>query len=889
MSPLVPMLHRALAFLVAFAAMSTAQSPASLPSSQVHPVEVSPDGTRLFVVNTPDARLAVFDLRDPTRPLLLGEVEVGLEPVSVRARDDGEVWVVAQLADSIQVVDVDRLECVATIECSDEPADVVFAAGRAFVACATAREVLVFDPVTRARVASIPVFGDEPRALAASADRVWVASWRSGNRTTVVPADLAPPQPPPSRPGLPPAPAAGLIVDATDPTWRAAHGVTLTDEDVFEIDARTLAVVRSFVGAGTMNFGLALRPGAGELWVTNTDARNRVRFEPALRGHVVDNRVTRIALGAAPSVVPIDLNPGLDYAMLPNPGALATALAQPMGACWSPSGDELYVAAFGSDRVGVLDAGGAVIARIEIGTTPGTRVARREKRGPRGLRSHTALAEFAIGHDPLPRDLREARGFLYDAKLSGNGTASCASCHVDAVHDGIAWDLGDPGGTMRTVTDGGVTTSFHPMKGPMLTQTLQGIAESGRLHWRGDRADFAAFDVTFADLLGGAVPALPDMADFARFANTIRFPPNPNLHRDRSLPAVPAPDSALDGLVFFTTEPFFGTDTCSSCHRLPTGTNRAIVPASTLLEAQSFEVPGLRGIYGRLPASGPNGARTSGFGVSHDGSRKDVVDLHERTPFHLYDGSLKLQNYLLHLDTGTAPVVGWTHGVDRSNHADPALAAAWNLLETRAALGECDLVARGVLDGEPIGLLFAPATGTWRRDVANAPTSTRAQLETLLAAGRLRITLFGALPGDGLRVALDEDLDGVLDGDARATTLGAGTAGCSLALRTNREARLGDPDFALVASGAPAAARGVVLLASASTVWRGFGLDLLVDPLASSIVEVAADGRGIALVLVPIPADPVLAGTTLHCQSVFIAACGPNGLGASQALRIALR
>lgn len=907
------MLARALLAAAVLSAAAAAQSPASFESSTVHGVEVSPDGTRLFVVDTPNARLAVFDLRDPRRPVLLGEVPVGLEPVSVRARSDREVWVVAQLADSIQVVDVDALACVATIACADEPADVVFALERAFIACATTREVLVVDAVTRARIATIPVFCDEPRALAVAGERVFVASWRSGNRTTVVPVDQAPPQPPPSRPGLPPAPAAGLIVDATDPAWRTAHGVTLTDEDVFEIDARTLAITRSFAGAGTMCLGLAARPDGSSLWVTNTEARNRVRFEPALRGHVVDNRVTRIDLGTGAGVLPIDLNPGIDYGVLPNPAALSTALAQPIGACWSPSGGELFVAAFGTDRVGVLDHNGAVIARIEIGTTPGTRVAPREKRGPRGLAHHpsqpllyvhnrlsnsltvvdtatrTALRELAIEHDPTPRDLREARGFLYDARLSGNGTASCASCHVDAVHDGLAWDLGDPGGTMQSVTVGGVTTSFHPMKGPMLTQTLQGVAESGRLHWRGDRTDFAAFDVAFAELLGGAVPAPADMADFARFANSIRFPPNPNLPRDRSLPATPAPDSALDGLLFFTTEPFFGTDTCASCHHLPTGTNRMIVPAATLLEAQAFEVPGLRGIDKRLPASGPGGARTSGYGVSHDGSRRDVVDLHERTPFHLYDGSLKLQNYVLHLDTGTAPVVGWTHGIELGNHADPSLAAAWSLLESRAALGECDLVARGELDGEPIGLLFLPATSTWRRDVASAATSTRAQLDALLAAGRLRMTLFGAMPGDGLRVALDSDLDGVLDGDARASTFGPGTAGCALVLRTNREARLGDPDFALVVSGATAGARGAVLLAGASTPWRGLGLDLLVDPGSSSIVDVLADARGIAVAAVPIPADPSLFGTPVRAQAVLVDACAPAGLAATRALRVVLR
>ncbi len=35
----------------------------------------------------------------------------------------------------------------------------------------------------------------------------------------------------------------------------------------------------------------------------------------------------------------------------------------------------------------------------------------------------------------------------------------------------------------------GRKTTFHPMKGPMTTQTLRGMATHGALHWRGDRVD----------------------------------------------------------------------------------------------------------------------------------------------------------------------------------------------------------------------------------------------------------------------------------------------------------------------------------------------------------------------------------------------------------------
>ena len=66
---------------------------------------------------------------------------------------------------------------------------------------------------------------------------------------------------------------------------------------------------------------------------------------------------------------------------------------------------------------------------------------------------------------------------------SGNGTISCASCHVDADVDGLAWDFGNPGGDLDTVFGMNLTAwdmalqprTVHPMKGPMLTQTLRAL------------------------------------------------------------------------------------------------------------------------------------------------------------------------------------------------------------------------------------------------------------------------------------------------------------------------------------------------------------------------------------------------------------------------------
>src|SRR6202008_1320323 len=76
-------------------------------SGPVRPLALSPDRTHLFAVNTPDNRLEIFNV-DGTNGTLThsGSVPVGLEPVAVAARTNGEVWVVNHLSDSVSIVDV---------------------------------------------------------------------------------------------------------------------------------------------------------------------------------------------------------------------------------------------------------------------------------------------------------------------------------------------------------------------------------------------------------------------------------------------------------------------------------------------------------------------------------------------------------------------------------------------------------------------------------------------------------------------------------------------------------------------------------------------------------------------------------------------------------------
>ena len=106
-------------------------------SGQVRPLALSPDGTRLFAVNTPDNRLEIFRVT-PQGLTPEFSVPVGMEPVAVAARSNAEVWVVNHLSDSVSIVDVSGAVPVVkrTLQVGDEPSDIVFAGAtfdRAFI------------------------------------------------------------------------------------------------------------------------------------------------------------------------------------------------------------------------------------------------------------------------------------------------------------------------------------------------------------------------------------------------------------------------------------------------------------------------------------------------------------------------------------------------------------------------------------------------------------------------------------------------------------------------------------------------------------------------------------------------------------------------------------
>ena len=121
-------------------------------------------------------------------------VPVGLEPVAVAVRDVAEVWVVNHLSDSISIVNTQALAeteatepgvpfVTRTLLVGDEPRDIVFAQGRAFITTAHRGQQR-----THPSIADVPGAGDPnctPQGLAGrmsgcstpgSPARAWAAS-----------------------------------------------------------------------------------------------------------------------------------------------------------------------------------------------------------------------------------------------------------------------------------------------------------------------------------------------------------------------------------------------------------------------------------------------------------------------------------------------------------------------------------------------------------------------------------------------------------------------------------------------------------------------------------------------------------------------------------------
>jgi hypothetical protein len=432
-------------------------------------------------------------------------------------------------------------------------------------------------------------------------------------------------------------------------------------------------------------------------------------------------------------------------------------------------------------------------------------------------------------YNPEPPSVVAGRPFLYDARRSSShGDSSCGSCHIFGDLDSTVWDLGDPDGTVLNNPGPfipvppefgndpmfGVPVDLHPMKGPMATQSLRGMANHGPMHWRGDRtggndepnaqpnsgafneaAAFKKFNPAFVGLLGrSAQLSEAELQQFTDFILQITYPPNPVRNLDNSL--TPAQQAGQD---FFFGTPIVPHGTCESCHRLDPQANPGEGAfagffgtdgsTSFALEPQAFKTPHLRNMYQKVGmfgaafttfSVGPDpfmGEQIRGVGFNHDGTFPTLfrfVSQFDQSPANPLgipvtpegeQHKRDMEQYMLAFDTNLAPIVG--QQVTLTAHNSPAAAPRIHLLKSRAEAGECELVAKGRVWQVEAGFLYMGG-GRFKSDRQAAPSVPDEALRAAVVAGDGVLTYTCAPLGSGRRIGIDRDLDGALDGDERA-------------------------------------------------------------------------------------------------------------------------
>jgi DNA-binding beta-propeller fold protein YncE len=542
---------------------------------------------------------------------------------------------------------------------------------------------------------------------------------------------------PPQNPDNPPPPAVSHIVkknadgawlDDNDGDWQdLVSGVNaplsgrpvgwdLLDHDLAVIDAASLVV--SYV-QGLMNLcmALAVNPATDQVTVVGTEALNEIRFEP-----ILNSRFLRVHLGIVDtsqqsSPLIVDLNPQLTYAVSTIPQAQRDlSIGDPRGIVWNSQGTRGYVAGMGSNNLVIIDAAGnraGLQPTVEVGEGP-TGLALDEARQRLYVLNkfeasisvvdtvtETELSR-AFFYDPSPPAVKVGRVHLYGThETSGLGHVACASCHPDARMDRLAWDLGNPAGEMKTFnqncnfgSDGpddldgivflgpGPCLDWHPMKGPMVTQTLQDIIGKEPHHWRGDRDGLEEFNQTFVNLQGTAeMLTAEQMQEFEDLLATIHLPPNPFRTFDNNLPTdLPLPGHFFAGVGGPEGQPLPNGNagaafqsfldhhlintlgiSCSECHTLPTGmgTNDVMsvdqngvatfepfpvgpngelhhgVVLTPLAETPhiSIKIPQLRNLHEKVGFEMTQTTSRAGFGFLHDGSVDSLARFMSEPPF----------------------------------------------------------------------------------------------------------------------------------------------------------------------------------------------------------------------------------------------------------------
>lgn len=525
----------------------------SFESAQIAPITLSADGSTLFMVNTEEGYLEVYDVQGDS-PQYVESIPVGVEPVTVKKQGANRLWVVNHIGDSISIVDTNSRTTIKTVQTGDGPTDVAFAGNYACVTISNEHKLECFlQSDLDSAATEVPLKLTRPVEIQVNNSQFEIRGATSGNDTGVVGFDVvnaaifiaafpyATENPIPNGENgtwnpamdsnLPTPPQTGIIVKKDRDSgeyrysgfpgdWRIGMRNTAVNYELARVDVNSLAVLEHRGSELTATGAMLINETSGEPILFGQFAHNDESFEPTLKGRFI--QVASARYPASGEAVLSDLNPHLNYSASQieaqqNSESYSAALeAKSIGevrdAVWNASATKIYAIGRGSNNLVLLNADGTrdtSVAPLELDAGPTGAVLDAAHDRLFILNQHgkslsvidtvTFTEEERVSlFNNVPGVIRAGRKLMFDTKHSSElGHVACGSCHLDLSLDRLAWNLGNPQGEMVTVQrqcapaeePGPCLLELHPMKGPMTTQTLIGRRTDKPMHWRGDKEE----------------------------------------------------------------------------------------------------------------------------------------------------------------------------------------------------------------------------------------------------------------------------------------------------------------------------------------------------------------------------------------------------------------
>jgi cytochrome c peroxidase len=180
----------------------------------------------------------------------------------------------------------------------------------------------------------------------------------------------------------------------------------------------------------------------------------------------------------------------------------------------------------------------------------------------------------AAGTTPASAELvAQGKALFNDAKLSGDGKWSCATCHPNNADTDNKTYVG-----VTVVKDGDPQGRSTP--------TMWGVTTRAAFSWAGTAPSLEAnIRGIIVNRMKGAEPSKETLAALVAYLGSLSYPPNPNLNADGT-PSASAPDAAKRGYALF-----MGRAGCNTCHQPPAYDKKDVEDVES---GGKFKAPALR-------------------------------------------------------------------------------------------------------------------------------------------------------------------------------------------------------------------------------------------------------------------------------------------------------